>query len=209
MSEVPGKLKSLVSQGFKVVFITNQAGIAKGKLKQEDFQGGDNQNQHCFCFCLFFVFVFVIVFVLVFVFVFNENETEYHYFRLGFIHKRALLTSVNYLFTILLLFNIFFLICIYLNCWLDLNKVGVMKSLTTFYPLPMLIAYLYWWAWNTKFFFFFMFLNFHAFLDKNMLLFVIEHFTLNLIISLSCSLVPGESWEDHFQTRSSCPGIRS
>jgi len=38
LSEVPGKLKSLVSQGFKVVFITNQAGIAKGKLKQEDFQ---------------------------------------------------------------------------------------------------------------------------------------------------------------------------
>ena len=37
-SEVPGKLKQLVSQGFKLVLITNQAGIAKGKLTVDQFQ---------------------------------------------------------------------------------------------------------------------------------------------------------------------------
>jgi len=37
-SQVPGKLKALSSQGFKLVFITNQAGIAKGKLTVEQFQ---------------------------------------------------------------------------------------------------------------------------------------------------------------------------
>jgi bifunctional polynucleotide phosphatase/kinase len=36
-SEVPGKLKELRSRGFKIVFITNQAGIARGKLKESDF----------------------------------------------------------------------------------------------------------------------------------------------------------------------------
>lgn len=35
--EVPGKLKELRAAGFKVVFITNQAGIARGKLKEADF----------------------------------------------------------------------------------------------------------------------------------------------------------------------------
>ena len=38
-SEVPGKLKNLVEDGFKLVFITNQAGIAKGKLTIEQFSG--------------------------------------------------------------------------------------------------------------------------------------------------------------------------
>lgn len=36
--EVPGKLKSLHKNGFKIVLFTNQAGIAKGKLKIEDFK---------------------------------------------------------------------------------------------------------------------------------------------------------------------------
>ena len=35
--EVPGKLKKLVEDGFKLVLITNQAGIAKGKLTIEQF----------------------------------------------------------------------------------------------------------------------------------------------------------------------------
>lgn len=37
-SEVPGKLKKLVDEGFKLVLITNQAGIAKGKMTVEQFQ---------------------------------------------------------------------------------------------------------------------------------------------------------------------------
>lgn len=36
--EIPGKLKSLHSEGYKILFITNQSGIAKGKLKEEDFR---------------------------------------------------------------------------------------------------------------------------------------------------------------------------
>ncbi|XP_062559274.1 LOW QUALITY PROTEIN: uncharacterized protein F21D5.5-like [Armigeres subalbatus] len=36
--EVPGKLKSLHKNGFKIVLFTNQAGISKGKLKIEDFK---------------------------------------------------------------------------------------------------------------------------------------------------------------------------
>ena len=36
--EVPASLKQLVRDGFKVVFITNQAGIAKGKMTVEDFR---------------------------------------------------------------------------------------------------------------------------------------------------------------------------
>ena len=35
---MPGKLKKLVSEGYKLVFITNQAGIAKGKLTLAQFQ---------------------------------------------------------------------------------------------------------------------------------------------------------------------------
>ena len=38
LSEVPGKLKSLHEDGYKIVVITNQAGVAKGKTKVEDFQ---------------------------------------------------------------------------------------------------------------------------------------------------------------------------
>ena len=36
--QVPGKLKKLVADGYKLVFITNQAGIAKGKMTVERFQ---------------------------------------------------------------------------------------------------------------------------------------------------------------------------
>ena len=36
--EVPGRLKKLVSEGYKLVFITNQAGIASGKLTLDQFQ---------------------------------------------------------------------------------------------------------------------------------------------------------------------------
>ncbi|XP_052888912.1 uncharacterized protein F21D5.5 [Anopheles moucheti] len=36
--EVPGKLKSLHRNGFKLVIFTNQAGIGKGKVRIEDFQ---------------------------------------------------------------------------------------------------------------------------------------------------------------------------
>ena len=38
LSEVPGKLKSYHEDGYKIVVITNQAGVAKGKVKIEDFQ---------------------------------------------------------------------------------------------------------------------------------------------------------------------------
>ncbi|XP_049543987.1 uncharacterized protein F21D5.5 [Anopheles darlingi] len=37
-SEVPGKLKSLHKDGFKLVIFTNQAGIGKGKVRIEDFR---------------------------------------------------------------------------------------------------------------------------------------------------------------------------
>lgn len=37
-SEVPGKLKSLHKDGYKIVFFTNQAGIGSGKLKIADFR---------------------------------------------------------------------------------------------------------------------------------------------------------------------------
>ncbi|XP_055536336.1 uncharacterized protein F21D5.5-like isoform X2 [Wyeomyia smithii] len=37
-SEVPGKLKSLLKNGFKIVIFTNQAGISKGKLKIDEFK---------------------------------------------------------------------------------------------------------------------------------------------------------------------------
>ena len=36
--EVPGRLKQLVKEGFKIVFITNQAGIARGKMTVPDFR---------------------------------------------------------------------------------------------------------------------------------------------------------------------------
>ena len=38
LSEVPGKLKSLHEDGYKIVVLTNQAGIAKGRVKIPDFQ---------------------------------------------------------------------------------------------------------------------------------------------------------------------------
>lgn len=37
-SEVPGRLKKLSKDGFKIVFITNQAGIARGKMTVEEFR---------------------------------------------------------------------------------------------------------------------------------------------------------------------------
>ncbi|XP_013389083.1 bifunctional polynucleotide phosphatase/kinase [Lingula anatina] len=36
--EVPGKLKKLLADGFKVVFFTNQSGISKGKMTEQEFQ---------------------------------------------------------------------------------------------------------------------------------------------------------------------------
>ncbi|XP_021925510.1 uncharacterized protein F21D5.5 isoform X2 [Zootermopsis nevadensis] len=37
-SEVPGKLKQLHNDGYKIVFLTNQAGIGRGSLNLEDFK---------------------------------------------------------------------------------------------------------------------------------------------------------------------------
>ncbi|CAH1269970.1 PNKP [Branchiostoma lanceolatum] len=37
-SEVPGKLKKLVSEGYKVVFFTNQMGIQRGKINEKDYR---------------------------------------------------------------------------------------------------------------------------------------------------------------------------
>ncbi|XP_057376303.1 uncharacterized protein F21D5.5-like isoform X1 [Daphnia carinata] len=37
-SQIPGKLKQLVEEGYKIVFITNQAGLSNGKLKPLDFR---------------------------------------------------------------------------------------------------------------------------------------------------------------------------
>ena len=37
--EVPGKLKKLIEEGYKLVLVTNQAGIAKGKLTIKQFSG--------------------------------------------------------------------------------------------------------------------------------------------------------------------------
>ena len=37
-AEVPGKLKQLHKDGHKVVFVTNQSGIASGKLHRKDFK---------------------------------------------------------------------------------------------------------------------------------------------------------------------------
>ncbi|XP_055850851.1 uncharacterized protein F21D5.5 [Episyrphus balteatus] len=36
--EVPSKLKKLIEDGYKICFFTNQGGIAKGKIKLEDFK---------------------------------------------------------------------------------------------------------------------------------------------------------------------------
>ncbi|KAI9561889.1 hypothetical protein GHT06_012851 [Daphnia sinensis] len=37
-SQIPGKLKQLLEDGFKIVIITNQAGLSNGKLKPQDFR---------------------------------------------------------------------------------------------------------------------------------------------------------------------------
>lgn len=37
-AEIPGKLKELQRNGFKIVFLTNQSGMTVGKLKPEDFK---------------------------------------------------------------------------------------------------------------------------------------------------------------------------
>lgn len=38
LPEIPGKIKQLTKEGYKVVFMTNQKGIAKGKIRIKDFQ---------------------------------------------------------------------------------------------------------------------------------------------------------------------------
>ena len=38
MSQVTGKLKSLAKEGFKIIFITNQLGISKGKPTKQEFK---------------------------------------------------------------------------------------------------------------------------------------------------------------------------
>ena len=37
-SQIPGKLKQLIEDGFKIIFITNQAGLSNGKVKPLDFR---------------------------------------------------------------------------------------------------------------------------------------------------------------------------
>ncbi|XP_078609417.1 bifunctional polynucleotide phosphatase/kinase-like [Branchiostoma floridae x Branchiostoma japonicum] len=37
-SEVPGRLKKLISEGYKVVFFTNQMGIQRGKINEKDYR---------------------------------------------------------------------------------------------------------------------------------------------------------------------------
>lgn len=37
-SQIPGKIKQLKEEGYKIVFITNQAGMKKGKPKPLDFR---------------------------------------------------------------------------------------------------------------------------------------------------------------------------
>lgn len=37
-NEVPGKLKNLLNDGYKIVFLTNQAGIGRGSINVEDFK---------------------------------------------------------------------------------------------------------------------------------------------------------------------------
>jgi len=38
LSEIPGKLKQLIADDFKIVVLTNQAGLKKGKVKPTEFR---------------------------------------------------------------------------------------------------------------------------------------------------------------------------